>query len=257
MGFAISTQQLPRLRSHEAAAAYWNGQRQVRGRDPSIRPLRVDGKYVDRFHIRMDSAGVVYCRMHSTDLIVFHPNGVVHVDLQGWSTRSTFDFIGAVLGADVRAFALNQKGISTNEGYVRITHAGIRLQPATTRGWELVHPDDPAVLFVQNVCDRKKANEVKKAAKPFLSWVQAREALGTPIWPQYAPRHRDSEILGGLSSHDEGVLPAWDLAALYATSADHYIDRALVSSGAVAPVTLPLGEVPKRNRWNPVGALIL
>ena len=87
-----------------ADAARWEGLvKPIRGDAEGTKPLGLRRK--KWVNIRKDEATQdIICRLGNTNVVRYKPNGDVVVNIRGWSTASTHDFLWALLALPVRTF---------------------------------------------------------------------------------------------------------------------------------------------------------
>ena len=182
MSWGNSCYTLPRIRNHAEAEAFFNGISPLRSSTwaANERPLgrRADhNKRIVRHAFHGTDTYVYELTLYNTPLATYRPNGEVHI--VRYDTRMSRDFLDAVLPV----------GLSTiSHGGTTMIRANTPNGPAWYLGgkgalefehcghnwWRL--NSTPQARMREHLC-RKQAAAVRKAAKPFLDWVQAHRAL--------------------------------------------------------------------------------
>ena len=110
MGYQ-TVKQVPTFRDYQHAHQWWGMTKPIRGRDVDLRPL-AERRYADCYSIRKNpDTQAIECVLYSTPVVMFMPDGEVHICNSGWATASTHMFIEEVLGTGVSARARRGRSI--------------------------------------------------------------------------------------------------------------------------------------------------
>ena len=182
MSWSISTRDLQRLHSFEAAKAYFEGREKPRGgywsHHPHERPLDQNRMQHKRI-VRRDD-GSYACILYRTALVTYHPDGGVTVRTHDSNSSSAFFWCVAPHGLSYH----RQSGrvyveAATPEGPKYFLEAAqpLRFKPAGA-----AHPDQWLPDFVpeprtREVFNRRRAAHVRRELKPFMQWAHATQRL--------------------------------------------------------------------------------
>ena len=109
---------IARIADYAAAEKFFENTKHIRGRSEQNKPLG-DRRHADTFFMSRAhrSEGVLYiCTLYSTPVVTFMPDGEVRVCVQSYTTRSTHDFINAVLANVSVSTHENQTVLSVSNG---------------------------------------------------------------------------------------------------------------------------------------------
>ena len=178
--------EVPVLRDYEHALQHYNSIVPIRGSD-DLRPICKTANGRRRKHqvIRLNTTGgipSVQCVLYATACVTFLSNGEVHVTDGGYQTRSTFAFVGGILGA-ARMFVHQDRtwlSLSNGDYAAPVLIQVLRLRPYVTLGdyctqhkFEVLNP----VPMRKAILDRKAFNQIKKRYAPFRTYVRHMEKV--------------------------------------------------------------------------------
>jgi len=170
---------LPMMRSYEKAERVEQSIKPIRGRTPECKPL---GKRRNTWvNIRKQDEQIV-CKLYSTDVIKFHKDGLIEVNMGGWASPTTCYFIEEVLGCSV--------SIRHNRIWINATRASDPRCSTPQRLWLSMSATEPnyfkavdynshttAIEFQNPQCVpvhkiyRAGANNVRKQYKAFKDYI--------------------------------------------------------------------------------------
>lgn len=210
---AISTHNLPTLRSYAAAKAFFDNAKPWRTGDANVRPL--EKRWAKNKCIVQHEDGGFAFRLYKTDCVTYYPDGLVKLNV--YDSQSTDSFM--------YHFTPDRSFVSMCRGsmYVSLMLEGL---PPEGRGWShwrpsggplLIRPKkgtygpgwdilNPEVCERQTVkrLDKERTKEIRALLKPFEQWVTAIAALGA----QYVDDFMKAEGLSTIAGHldDEQLL---------------------------------------------------
>lgn len=164
MSFSYMGYGLPYLSNHAEALRFWEQAGKWRG-ESNERIL--DKRAKRNVTIRQTSDGSIACRMHSTDVVTYHPDNTLTI--RPWRSKSTDVFAGRLLRWTTIQPSFNQGIVRIGDVFYRANNT---LELAQRDGsYVLTSTPDP---FVFRTINRKKANVVLKAHdyKAFADWVR-------------------------------------------------------------------------------------
>ena len=177
----------------------------IRGRAVECRPIGVRRR--DWETIRMEG-DVVCCRLYRTDVIKYHPDGVVELCTDGYQTNSTAAFMDEY--SPFRAFkAHNKVQVRVNAVVYPLPDKGSLKFHRVDREWQPVEP----IVIKKEFVDRAKAKEAREKVKPFLDFVKTFLAMSDG-WIMHKTRMElvdqkiltESEVMGdGFFRHPRTV----------------------------------------------------
>lgn len=142
----------------------------IRGRSPEVRPLGAR-RDVGTYSVRMRGENVEFV-LYETPVITYLPNGDVVVKTEGWSSMSTHQFIGRVLG--VGCYGARRSTVME----VRIAEGDVRkyIIPKD-KGITMIHAGGNWRITQCNTLyeyrlNRKAANAVRKQYEDFLRYIK-------------------------------------------------------------------------------------
>ena len=160
MSFSLDASGLRRVQDYAKAVEIEAEIVPIRGKSPECKPL--DRKrHKQSVTIRRVGEDVVV-KAYSTDVLTYKPDGEIVVDTGGFSTMSTADVIGRVLGMSVRAYG-DRLWIYQRVGGWYVLGRGTRL----VRG-EVVNPIHVPVRQL----NRKKTKVVRDQYRPFMDYAR-------------------------------------------------------------------------------------
>lgn len=219
MGYA-TVKAIRRMDNYAYALKWYENTKPIRGREPEVRPLG-NRRDADTYSIRKNG-GDVELVLYKTPVITFTPSGDVKLQIDGWSTVATHQFIWHVLG--LRSFGRNKKSIVQVEGLSYVvpdTGMVVRKKADALGGWCVVSEMKSNTQYKLN---RKAANNVRARYKPFTDYLSSTMRLRTDgssgsfniTYAEYA------EVFGEVEK------PTWDRSSTYTTFNLETTDGALV-----------------------------
>jgi hypothetical protein len=155
-----------RLTNYAEALHWHDNTPPIRGKgvNAGLRPLGHRNRM--QFQIRKTDAGDVVCQCWKTDVVTFHPDGVVTIKTGGWDSQTTANFISDVLGIGAYVQDRDVQLAITNRGYYRVKD-GIKIKRGESGYYEVVEAT-PHVVYGIN---RKKMNALRKATAEFRTYL--------------------------------------------------------------------------------------
>lgn len=131
------------------------------GRNAGIKPL--GHRRNTHYQIRMRQDESIACRLYRSDVVVFDKDGTITIDLDGYSTITTANFISETLGVGAKQY--------DNRLIIRIDGKeyeaeGLKLRPYAM-GYEVV---ECKTTTVHNI-DRKGMNALRKDTQEFRKFL--------------------------------------------------------------------------------------
>lgn len=177
MGFQLDGRGLPGLENWIKALSRWQATKPWRGySEAAPRPLD-RSRRKSHTTIRKLPDDSIACTLHSTDVVVFHPDD--SVTLTSYRSISTDVFAREILGWG--------SGLTTSfnyGGYVNLSVAIVKLAQATrfkrvAGVWTVMTPETLAPIE-EYVLDKPAARAALKATRyhEYVTWINAVEALG-------------------------------------------------------------------------------
>jgi hypothetical protein len=115
------------------------------------------------FQLRMRQDESIACRLYRTDVVVFDKNGTITIDPAGYSTVSTANFIGEVLGVNATQYN-NRLIVRVNDG--RYQADGLVLR-SYAMGYEVLECKQDVVHGI----DRKMMNGLRRDTQDFRKFL--------------------------------------------------------------------------------------
>lgn len=115
------------------------------------------------FQIRMRQDESIACRLYRTDVVVFDKDGTITIDPAGYSTVSTANFIGEVLGVNATQYD-NRLIVKVNDG--RYQAEGLKLR-SYAMGYEVLECKRDVVHNI----DRKMMNGLRRDTQDFRKFL--------------------------------------------------------------------------------------
>lgn len=163
---------LPWLRDYEHALQFEAKVKPIRGKED--KPLGTRADYKIR-SIRKKPNGDIACRLYSTDVVTYRPDGVIAIKLDTYTTQSTSQFIEAITNYYCGIFDRKMwlKYSRSDRLYTMLdptednlfVREGENLKPLTLR-----HP-------VKHTLRRKQANNVRRRVQPFIDHLVLMDKL--------------------------------------------------------------------------------
>lgn len=132
-----------------------------KGVNAGIIPLGHRNKPVYQLRMRQDES--IACRLYRTDVVVFDKDGTITIDPAGYSTVSTANFIGEVLGVNATQYD-NRLIVKVNDG--RYQAEGLVLR-SYAMGYEVLECKRDVVHNI----DRKMMNGLRKDTQEFRKFL--------------------------------------------------------------------------------------
>ena len=184
------------LTSHAEALSLWESCKPAKGySDPDWRSLF--DRRRDNSIVRKDNKGRVHFRLYSTDVVTFNPDNTV--DLDPVSTRSTCNFVDAILGRGVDAMWSDRSHpapsmLTRVSGRVYHTPEFATLSYDTTLDspkWVLLAGAKP---MTQYRVDKAKAKQVLVSSgfNQFSLWLKTQSRMG--VDPREGGRYSSDSI---------------------------------------------------------------
>ena len=158
-----------RLYDYKEALSWYERTTPIRGRGVNAgqRPLGHRNKM--QFQIRKTDEGIVVCRCYQTDVVAFHPDGVVSIKTDGWESQTTANFIKDVLGIGAMVSDRDVQ-LRIDNGYYRVKD-GIKIKRRDTPGsggsYEVINCQP----HVTHSIDRKAMNQLRKKVQGFRTYL--------------------------------------------------------------------------------------
>ena len=115
------------------------------------------------FQIRMRQDESIACRLYRTDVVVFDKDGTITIDPAGYSTVSTANFIGEVLGVNATQYN-NRLIVRVNDGHYQAEGLVLR---SYAMGYEVLECKQDVVHGI----DRKMMNGLRRDTQDFRKFL--------------------------------------------------------------------------------------
>lgn len=240
---------LPRIRSHADAETLFNSVTPVRSSSWAAhqRPLAKRGdlhKRIERIEVRDTGAFRYALVLYNTALVVYHPHSRVDVTLH--DSMMSRDFFNQVLPPGMTAIShqgATLLNVRTPDGDAWYDGRLLRFAYAEANSWTLENtPEERKREFL---C-LKRAAQIRKAAKPFLTWVKATRTLlseGPPPTYMGVPRGRIPESIEQLQD-----ITLWHEFAQRVVHEPVWLSDMYDVFGARTVQTISNHEPPRRSR---------
>jgi hypothetical protein len=164
MSFSLDVSGLRRVQDYAKAVEIEAGIVPIRGKSPECKPLdrKRHKQSVTIRRVRED----VVVKAYSTDVLTYKPDGEIVVDTGGYSSVSTADVIGGVLGMSVRSYG-DRLWIQLVGGWYALGR-GTRLKHIDGIGRQVVNPTHVQVRQL----NRKKTKVVRDQYRPFMAYAR-------------------------------------------------------------------------------------
>jgi hypothetical protein len=158
-----------RLYDYNEALSWYEKTTPIRGsgRNAGLRPLGHRNKM--QFQIRKTDEGVILCRCYQTDVVAFHPDGVVHIKTNGWNSQTTANFIKDVLGIGTMVSDRDVQ-LRIDNGYYRVKD-GIKIKRRDTLGSGGSYEVIDCQPHVTHGIDRRAMNQIRKKVQGFRTYL--------------------------------------------------------------------------------------
>jgi hypothetical protein len=154
-----------RLYDYKAALEWYDHTPPIRGKgvNAGLRPLGHRNKMHFQIHKLSDDS--IACRCWKTDVVTFHPDGVVSIKSDAWVSQTTAHFIRDVLGLGA-SVSDNDIVIPIGDGRYRLKD-GLKIKRGDSGKWMVTVSAPHEVYHI----DRKKMNALRKQVEPFRSFI--------------------------------------------------------------------------------------
>lgn len=218
-----NTSDIPLITTYAQAVAREAKITPIRGRSPECKPL--GDRKRSQYNIRREGDRIMV-RVYNTDVITYHPNGDIMVDTGGWSSNTTHQIIGAVLGWHLRTHTFDSRTWITaydtedNRGTFRLPNdTPTHLTTDNNGNYYTIH--NPTSVMVHKI-NRKAANQMRARYKPFTQFFESYIALcKDTITNKYTGNV--TEVVSFSRDVDDGDARTLDALMLSEDAADHYI----------------------------------
>lgn len=267
----IATDGMPHPQTYQSALRTFHNINPWRGHDAHERPLRKRGEKFKTIVLHLN--GDVSLRLHSTDVVTWHPDD--SITCRTYDSASTAKFAWATLPANMNATmhhgelfygCRNPDGQDHSFKWYRAGSEPLRFRPVpgSLLAWECTNAHTSTRYFVRHI-DRDVSKEIRAKLQPFERWVQSLAAVNggdmttlftnnthAPVdwllqdqievedWPhvlrKYCTRRwrRNSNGVGVI------LLTNWQ---------DALRTDAYRSAGCYKLSEVPLGELPRHTTW--------
>jgi hypothetical protein len=145
----------------------------IRGMSPECKPLGL--RRNKHINIRKAADESVVCRLYNTDILTYHKDGRIVVDLDGWASDTTVKILSMITGEVFCRFdnriwlagSINNDGVAAS--YAILTNEPNVLRRSTRGG---LVPENPVPVVTHNI-NRKEANNVRSMYKDFRNYLVA------------------------------------------------------------------------------------
>lgn len=171
MGFFSKDFGSPILYNWMDATAHEQSVKPIRGRSPECKPIGKRTKTQATIR-KLDNESIA-CRLYHTDVVTYHKDGTIEINLDGYATQSTIAFIEEILG--VRAC------IRHNYAWINANLPGEDLGGwyALSAGWENNFKRNGqgdlefqnSIRVLRHKINRVGANNVRKQFKAFKTYI--------------------------------------------------------------------------------------
>jgi hypothetical protein len=147
------------------AESKYNSVKPIRGKVDDIRPI--GDRRAQHMRILKNSDGSYSCRLYSTDVATFYPDGRIVYSTGGWVTPSTSNFMDACVPYGWSVSKLNNRIQAYNymSGMHYVVQEGFTINTNTREVSGMCTP-------TKSVVNREATNENRKLYKPFLQFAQ-------------------------------------------------------------------------------------
>lgn len=152
-----------RITRYEEALHRLTKTKPIAGRGVNAGIIPLGHRNRTHFQIRMRQDESIACRLWRTDVVVFDKNGTITIDPAGYSTVSTANFIGEVLGVNATQYN-NRLIVSVADGHYQAEGLVLR---SYAMGYEVLECKRDVVHGV----DRKGMNALRKDTQEFRKFL--------------------------------------------------------------------------------------
>jgi hypothetical protein len=225
------------IRDYEAAKELYESVKPIRGRAVEVRPIgdrRRDHEVIRKLHVRHeDQLTELYaCRLYSTDVITYYPDGKIVLNFGGWMTRATLDFI-SLCGAYVH----------TRRGVVWYKDRHGKYHPFDSsleiKDGEVLNPKP----YKRKVVDRAESAKIRQAIKPFVDFGVSILKLSDG-WLRYstcAEIPADETVRWAMGNSSQAEKALWKMET---SDPDNYMSMLIAVMNAP-----PNGLKPVSSQW--------
>ena len=135
-----------------------------RGVNAGIVPLGHRDKPSNQIRMRQDES--IACRLWRTDVVVFDKDGTITIDPAGYSTVSTANFIGEVLGVNAKQYD-SRLIVGVADGQYQADGLKLRSLDAWSHRYEVVECKQDVVHGI----DRKMMNGLRRDTQDFRKFL--------------------------------------------------------------------------------------
>jgi len=135
-----------------------------RGVNAGIVPLGHRDKPSNQIRMRQDES--IACRLWRTDVVVFDKDGTITIDPAGYSTVSTANFIGEVLGVNAKQYD-SRLIVGVADGQYQADGLKLRSLDAWSHRYEVVECKQDVVHGI----DRKMMNGLRRDTQEFRKFL--------------------------------------------------------------------------------------
>jgi hypothetical protein len=226
-----------RIRDYEEAKELYESVVPIRGRASDVRPIgdrRRDHEIIRKLHVRHEDQMIeLYaCRLYSTDVITYYPDGKIVLDFGGWMTKSTIGFM-SLCGAYVHT----RSGVAwykDKHGKYHPFYSCIEIKDG-----EVLNPKP----YKRRVVDREESAKIRQSIKPFVDFGVSMLKLSDG-WLRYstcAEIPADETVRWAMGSSHQADKALWKMET---SEPDNYM--AMLISVLNAP---PHGLKPVSSQW--------
>ena len=152
-----------RIMRYEEALHRLQNTKPIAGRGVNAGIIPLGHRNRTHFQIRMRQDESIACRLYRTDVVVFDKDGTITINPAGYSTVSTANFIGEVLGVNATQYN-NRLIVSVADGHYQAEGLVLR---SYAMGYEVLECKQDVVHGV----DRKGMNGLRKDTQEFRKFL--------------------------------------------------------------------------------------
>lgn len=244
MSWSNNCYKLPRIADYAAAKKRFDGTAQPRASLWSAFQRPLDGAKAHHKRIQFDPSNQAYeLVLYRTPLVTYYPNGTVAVRPDSRKMSRDFLYATLPLGLSVMNHADQTMVIAhTLEGpaWYSVAVGALHFEHCGNHLWRLSSPTDQRIR--ERMC-LKRAALIRKAAKPFLDWVQTTRALcGEPC----AKPGTVLKYPGNLDAFQDTEM--WPRLAAGVPDRTTWMQGAYDAFGARTELAISNHEPPRRGR---------
>ena len=176
--WAITTHNLPSLRSFKEAEKFWAEAKPWKNQDQSWRPL--DDRRMKHKRLVKNSDGGYECTLYNTALVTYYPNQVklaFHTSSSSTAFMWNIRPIGCQL-ATVKGMQFWSVDTPEGERFYTRSSGGLTLNLVKPGVWELANKPDTVEEWVYNA---KQGAYVRKLLKPYTAWYDTTKRIGATL----------------------------------------------------------------------------